>query len=321
MSRVLVTGGNGFVGQSLCPALINAGYQVRISTRISEKITSDQNIDSLSTGDIGPETDWTWALDNVDMIVHLAGRAHVMRETAADPLAAFRETNVEGTIKLAEAAVRKGIKRFVFISSVKAVGEQTYDHPFQETEPPAPEDAYGQSKWEAEQALSETVKGTGLETVILRPPLIYGPHVKGNFETLLSVCSKNIPLPLRAVTNQRSLIFVGNLTDAILKCLAHDKAAGETFFVRDDGNPSTAELICAIAEAFGVPARLLPVPPALLRLGGRLTGRSAMIRRLTESLVIDDGKIRSLLGWRPPHSMVEGMAQTTSWYQSMRSNG
>lgn len=161
MSRVLVTGGNGFVGQSLCPALINAGYQVRISTRISEKITSDQNIDSLSTGDIGPETDWTWALDNVDMIVHLAGRAHVMRETAADPLAAFRETNVEGTIKLAEAAVRKGIKRFVFISSVKAVGEQTHDHPFQETEPPAPEDAYRKSKWEAEQALSETVKARG----------------------------------------------------------------------------------------------------------------------------------------------------------------
>lgn len=316
MSRILVTGGNGFVGLNLCPALVNAGHHVRITTRTEIPTANTRNIEAVVTGDIGIKTNWTPILENIDFVVHLAGRAHVMRETHLDPLKAFQQTNVEGTKYLAEAAAQQGIKRFIFMSSVKALGERTGEKPLQETDTPSPEDAYGKSKFEAEQALRVISQTTNLETVILRPPLIYGPHVKGNFKTLLKACSKKIPLPLGAVDNQRSLIFVGNLVDAISQCLAHDNAAGHTFLLRDDINLSSKEMVQNIAQALDVPARLIPLPLTILRLAGQLTGKKAMIQRLTESLVVDDSHIRTVLGWKPPYSMVEGMKQTAAWYQS-----
>jgi nucleoside-diphosphate-sugar epimerase len=257
-------------------------------------------------------------LENIDAVVHLAGRAHVMRETVEDPLEAFRFINVAGTQRLAEAALQHGIKRLIFVSSIKVQGEKTDGKAFIETDTPVPEDPYGQSKWEAEQALCRVTQNKSLEVVILRPPLIYGPHVKGNFETLLKVCLKKLPLPLGAVQNQRSLIFVGNLVSAITQCLEHDKAAGETFVVSDGENMSTAELIRRIAAALQVPPRLVPITPKFLKLAGQLVGRQAMIARLTESLTVDSSKICTLLGWKPPHSVIEGLEQTAAWFRSSR---
>jgi len=318
MSRILVTGGDGFVGRTLCPALLKAGHHVRITKR--QMNGDNQNgIETVAIGNIGPETDWTWALDNIDTVVHLAGRAHVMRETEADPLAAFRHINVDATKRLAESAVHHGVKRLIFISSIKVNGERTTGVPFKETDDPAPEDAYGQSKWEAEQALQEIACRTGLEIVILRPPLIYGPNVKGNFLTLLRACNKSLPLPLGAIHNQRSLIFVANLCDAMMCCLEHEKAAGEIFLIRDSDDISTPDLIRTIAWALKVPARLVPLPPKFLTLAGQLIGRGATVTRLTESLTVDDGKIRTLLGWKPPHSVVEGLEQTATWFLSHHS--
>lgn len=318
MSRILVTGSGGFVGRALCPALLKAGHHVRITSRSLATQTAHHGVETVAIGDIGPDTDWTWALENIDAVVHLAGRAHVMQETEADPLTAFRLVNTAGTKRLAEATLQHGVKRLVFMSSIKVHGEQSHDGAFLETDTLAPEDPYGQSKWEAEQALRAVAQNNDLETVILRPPLIYGPHVKGNFKTLLNVCSKSLPLPLGAIQNKRSLIFIGNLVSAIIKCLEHDKAAGETFLVSDDKDISTADLIRCIATALHVSPRLVPIAPKFLKFVGRLVGHEAMITRLTESLIVDSSKIRSLLGWKPPHSVVEGLEQTATWFQSSR---
>jgi len=318
MSRILVTGGAGFVGRALCPALLQAGHQVRITSRSPTSQPAKNEIETVAIRNIGPDTDWTWALENIDAVVHLAGRAHVMQETEEDPLEAFRFINVAGTQHLAEAASQHGIKRLIFVSSIKVQGEKTDGKGFSETDIPAPEDPYGQSKWEAEQALCRVAQNKDLEVVILRPPLIYGPYVKGNFKSLLNFCSKKLPLPLGAVQNQRSLIFVGNLVSAITQCLEHDKAAGETFVVSDGEDMSTAELIRRIAAALQVPPRLLPIAPKLLKLAGQLVGRKAMIARLTESLTVDSSKICTLLGWKPPHSVIEGLEQTAAWFHSNR---
>jgi len=318
MSRILVTGSGGFVGRALCPALLKAGHHVRITSRSLATQTAHHDVETVAIGDIGPDTDWTWALENIDAVVHLAGRAHVMQETEADPLTAFRLVNTAGTKRLAEATLQHGVKRLVFMSSVKVHGEQSHDGAFLETDTLAPEGPYGQSKREAEQALRAVAQNSDLETVILRPPLIYGPHVKGNFKTLLNVCSKSLPLPLGAVQNQRSLIFVSNLVSAIIKCLEHDKAAGETFLVSDDKDISIADLIHCIATALHVSPRLVPITPKFLKFVGRLVGREAMITRLTASLIVDSSKIRSLLGWKPSYSVVEGLEQTATWFQSSR---
>jgi nucleoside-diphosphate-sugar epimerase len=318
MSRILVTGGAGFVGRALCPALLQSGHQVRITSRSPASQPPQNGIATVAIGNIGPDTDWTWALENIDAVVHLAGRAHIMQETEEDPLKAFRFINVAGTQRLAEAALQHGIKRLVFVSSIKVHGEKTDGEGFSEADTPTPGDPYGQSKWEAEQALCRVAQNKNLEVVILRPPLIYGPHVMGNFKSLLNVCSKKLPLPLGSVQNQRSLIFVGNLVAAITQCLEHDKAAGETFVVSDGENMSTAELIRRIAAALQVPPRLVPITPKFLKLAGQLVGRQAMIARLTESLTVDSSKICTLLGWKPPHSVIEGLEQTAAWFRSSR---
>ena len=317
MTRVLVTGAAGFVGRALCAALREAGHEVVATTRgMAEPWTSGLEVHPIS--DIGPDTDWSGALAGVDAVAHLAARVHVMEERHAQPLAAYRRVNALGTRRLAEAAAANGVGRVVFLSTVKVNGETSGSTPFRESDRPAPGDDYALSKWEGEQALAEVAARTGLETVVLRPPLVYGPGVKGNFLRLLELCQRAPPLPLGAASNRRSLIFLGNLVNAVSVCLRRPEAAGQTYLVRDGEDVSTAQLIRRVGAAMGRPARLFPVPGVLLRLAGHLTGKSGTVGRLLGSLAVDDGKIRAHLGWTAPFTMAQGLAETVSWFASRR---
>ncbi len=319
MRRVLITGANGFVGQNLCVALRKAGYAVRGAVR-SEVNDDDRwsHGELFFIGDIGSGTDWEEALDSIDVVVHLAGRAHILRETAKDPLAEFLRVNAIGTERLARAAANAHVRRFIFISSIGVNGNVTDSSPFSEEDQPRSHNAYAVSKLEAEQALHRVAQETGLEVVIVRPPLVYGPGVGANFLRLLRLVQKGVPLPFGSINNQRSLVYVGNLVDAIIACLEHPAAAGQTYLVSDGEDVSTPELIRRIATSLGRPARLLPVPPALLRFAGQLTGKSAQVERLLDSLVIDSSKIRRELGWTPPFTMEQGLAETAEWYKDAR---
>ncbi len=265
-------------------------------------------------GDIGPATDWRQALQGIDAIVHLAARVHVMRDDSSDPLAEHRRVNRDGTRRLAEQAARAGVRRLVFLSTVKVHGERSVDRPFTEDDDPSPQDPYAISKWEAEQALHEVASRARLETVVLRPPLVYGPDVKGNFLTLLNLCRKGVPLPIGSVRNRRSLLAVGNLADAIRACVAAPAAAGQAFLVRDGEDLATPELVRRIGRALGRPARLVPVPVPLLRLAGMTPGLGGTIGRLLDSLAVDDRKLRRTLGWTPPLTMEAALAATAAWF-------
>lgn len=305
---VLVTGANGFVGRNLCPELQAQGWQVRAAVR--RRGQAPQACQECLVADLGPETDWQAAVSGCDTVVHLSARVHVMQETAADPMAEFRRANVEGSLALAQAAIAAGVKRLVFVSTVKVHGEGAGSHAYTEQDVPLPEDPYGLSKWEAEQALTTLAQHSGLELVILRPPLVYGPGVGANFRRLMHISAKGLPLPLAAIRNRRSLLFVGNLCHAIGHCLRHPAAVGATYLVSDDEVVSTPELFRRMARQAGAPDRLWPLPPLVLRLLGLLTGKSAEIFRLTESLEIDSSLIRRQLGWQAPFSMDQGLAVT-----------
>lgn len=317
--RILLTGANGFVGRRTSSALEAAGYRVRHalrSTPRNEMLTcQDQGLKLVTVGDIGPGTSWEEALSGVDAVVHLAARVHVMNDTHADPLAEFRRVNVGGTETLARAAARLGVRRLVFVSSIKVNGEATVDVPFSEQSTPAPVDPYGISKWEAEQALLEVAAATGLEVVIVRPPLMYGPGVKANFLRLVRAVARGAPLPLGLVQNRRSLLFVDNLADAIVHCVRHPSAAGNTFLISDGAPVSSADLVRSIGRALGKYPRLLPIPPSWLRLVGRAFGREDVVRRLLSSLVVDDRRIRDVLQWSPPYTAEQGLAETVDWWR------
>lgn len=305
-ARILVTGASGFVGRALCARLAAAGHAVIPAVRRKTGLARE-----VMVGEIGRSTDWRAALEDCDVVVHLAARVHVMRDDVDDSLAAFRQVNTEGTLNLARQAAQAGVKRFVFVSSIKVNGEGR-DEPYRETDAPAPEDGYAISKWEAEQGLHEIARETGLEAVILRPPLVYGSGVKANFRRLLDTVARGWPLPLGAIHNRRSLLYLGNFVDAIRVCVEHPAAAGRTFLL-DDGHPvSTPELIRALAWAMGRPARLLPVPVGVLRFVGTMLGKRAPVVRLTGSLYVDSSAIRSRLAWTPPYSMAEGLAETVA---------
>lgn len=310
-TRILVTGATGFVGRVLTAALVAAGHDVVACVRDAARPTI-AGVTRRVVADVGPETDWREALAGVEAVAHLAARVHVMDEGERAPLAAYRRVNALGTRRLAEAAAAAGVKRLLFLSTVKVNGERSAAEPFRESDPPAPADDYARSKWEGEQALAEVAATHGLETVVLRPPLIYGPGVAGNMGRLLDLVRRAPPLPLAAIDNRRSLLYVGNLASAAVACLTSPAAAGETYLVRDGEDVSTPELIRRIGAAASAPLRLFAVPPELIRLAGGLSGRAAAVARLLDSLVIDDRKIRTQLGWVPPFTMAEGLAETVS---------
>jgi nucleoside-diphosphate-sugar epimerase len=308
---VLVTGANGFIGRSLCDVLAASGRRVRRAVRMPVPGLPD----AVPVGDIGPDTDWRTTLEGVSGVVHLAARTHVLRETATDSLAEYREINVSGTERLARSAAAVGVRRLVFVSSVKVNGERTKERPFTEDGAPRPEDNYGISKWEAEQALSRIAAATGLEVVVLRPPLVYGPGVKGNFLRLMNLVARGVPLPLGAVDNRRSFIYTGNLAGAIVKALDAPLAAGRTYLVSDGEDASTPDLVRGLARALGVKPRLLSLPLAALGLGATLAGKRVEFARLTGSLQADSSRIRRELDWQPPFALAQGLELTAKWYQ------
>lgn len=315
-NNILITGANGFVGRAVCARLLLEGWQVRGVIRSTKQVDSLLvGIEIIKIGSIGTDTDWSDALTGVDAVVHLAARVHVMNDNVAEPLAAFRQVNVAGTERLARIAATNGVKRFVFLSTVKVNGEETENHQFTERDTPNPHDDYSTSKWEAEQALHNISDATGLEIVILRLPLVYGQGVKANFLRLLDMVNKNIPLPLSMVNNKRSMIYIGNLVDVIIKCIEHPKAANETFLVSDGQDISTPELIRMIARVMGKKARLFLCPAPLLKMIGKIAGKSDEIERLTGSLQIDSAKIRRELSWTPPFTMEQGLKETAEWFK------
>lgn len=310
--KVLVTGANGFVGQTVCQYLLE--HEIAIRKVIRHRPASPVDEDYQVIGDISGHTDWARALGQIDSIIHLAARAHVMNDGVADPLREFRKINVEGTVNLAWQAARANVRRFIFISSIKVNGEKTAGEAFTETDAPVPQDPYGISKYEAEQALHQVARETGLEVVILRPPLIYGPLVKANFYQLMNAIYQGWPLPLGRIQNQRSLLYVRTFADAIKTCLTHPKAGGETFLVSDEESFSTPELITRLGQFLACSPRLLRLPLSWMRIGGKLLRKAAAIDKLTSSLVVDHGKIREQLNWFAPYSMDAGLEKTAEWF-------
>jgi nucleoside-diphosphate-sugar epimerase len=311
--KVLVTGASGFVGKTLCAHLASLHFDV-VATVQNLPDTSVPGMEYRIVTEMSSTTDWSDALANVQTVIHCAARVHVMHDHAQDPLTEFRRVNTLGTETLARAAAHCGVKRLIFLSSIKVNGESTLPlSPFDEASPAKPQDSYAISKWEAEQALTQIATETGLEVVTLRCPLVYGPGVKGNFLRLLQAVDHGIPLPLALARNRRSLIYLDNLTNAIATCLTHPAAAGKTYLVSDGEDVSTAELIARIAQALGKPSRLWPCPLGLMELAGRMTGKSDEIARLLGSLCIDSSRICSELDWRPPYTLEQGLAETAQW--------
>ena len=296
---VLVTGASGFVGRGLLPRLARDG-DVRAAVRLAGAGETSSTAVTVVVGDLIARPDVGAALSGVDAVVHLAARVHVMRDQAADPLAAFRAMNVDAAVHLARAAARAGVRRFVLLSSVKVLGESGT---FREDDAAAPSDPYGVSKLEAERALIGIGAETGMEVVIVRAPLVYGPGVAANMAALMRVVDRGVPLPFALVKNRRSLVARANLVDLLAVVVRHPAAANGTFHVSDGEDLSTPELIRRVARALDRPARLLPVPVALLALGARITGRGAVAQRLLGSLVLDISRARTVLGWTPPVPM------------------
>ncbi|MDD2918627.1 SDR family oxidoreductase [Rhodoferax sp.] len=305
---ILVTGASGWVGSRLCQRLMRDGAKVRASARTADSTPGLPQ--SVAVEQIDATTDWHHALHGARVVVHLAARVHVMHDTASDPLAAFRAVNVDGTLNLARQASVAGVERFVFISSVKVNGEGTQaGQVFSETDAPNPQDAYALSKYEAEQGLRQIASDTGMDVVIIRPPLVYGPGVKANFATLMRAVKKGWPLPLGAVHNQRSLVALDNLVDFIVTCITHPQAANQIFLVSDGQDLSTTALVRGMARATGVPERLLPVPMWALQAAGALLGKGDAMQRLCGNLQVNISKARELLGWVPPVSVEEGLTR------------
>lgn len=318
--RVLVTGANGFVGRYVCRKLIASGSSPVAGVRdpgiwpeLQQAIPGLNEVSLL--GDLGTNPKLQSSLSRISVVVHLAARVHVMREQARDPLQEFRKVNVNGTRSVALAAVAAGVRRLVFVSTVKVHGESTSQIPLCEDTPSNPVDPYAISKWEAEEVLRTVAAETGLEVVIVRPPLIYGPGVRGNFLRLIKLVNLAMPLPWPKGENCRSMIGADNLADFLVRCVDHPEAARRTFLVKDSDDISTRELMTRLAQLLSRPLRLFPAPEPLIRLAAKLASKQDMVSRLLDSLVIDSARARRLLEWVPPMTLDEGLAATALWYR------
>ena len=311
---ILVTGATGFVGRSVVEQLLNDHYGVRACSRL-KNVCNSTGVELYEIGDMLESIDWHQALQDIYVVIHTAARVHIMDDLAADPLTEFRKVNTAGTLNLARQAADAGVKRFIFISSIKVNGEMTLvDQPFRPNDNYIPTDPYGLSKYEAEQGLLAIAKETGMEVVIIRPPLVYGPGVKANFASMMKWSNRGVPLPFGAIHNQRSLVALDNLVDFIIHCIDHPKAANEVFLISDSDDVSTTKLLHKVANAFGKKPRLIPVPVWLMTLVAKLVGKGDVATRLFGSLQVDSSKARELLDWQPVITMDEQLKKTADAY-------
>lgn len=309
--KVLLTGSTGFVGSKVAKRL-SVEQKLEITCAIRRSVSTDIGTEVLIAG-LRADTNWLEAVGGQNVVIHSAARVHVMDDQSADPLAEFRKTNVDGTLNLARQAAASGVKRFIFISSIKVNGEGTApSKPYTAFDTPAPQDPYGVSKMEAEQGLREIAQQTGMEVVVIRPVLVYGPGVKANFRSMMNWLNKGVPLPLGAIHNKRSLVSLDNLVDLIVTCIDHPAAANQTFLVSDGEDLSTSEMLRRMAGALGKPARLLPVPAVMLEWGAALLGKRAVAQRLCGSLQVDIRHTCETLNWSPPVSVDEGFRAAAS---------
>jgi nucleoside-diphosphate-sugar epimerase len=308
MKQVLITGATGFVGKEM-------RHQLRIQgIPCVEAVRYKINPDQFEMGNLNEKTNWTTALSGCDVVVHLAARVHMMQDKVGDPLGAYREVNVDATMALAEQSASLGIRRFIFVSSVKVNGEATTDKAFTAHDVPAPLDPYGQSKMEAEYALQKLGQKTGMEIVIVRPPLVYGPGVRANFLRLMQLVRLGIPLPLGNIHNCRSMVALDNLVNLLMVCIEHPNAAGQILMVSDDEDMSTSALIKVLAQAMNKKIILLPIPSTLIRVGSRLIGKVNAADRLLGSLQVDIRHTKKTLNWTPAISSVVGIQKTVSHF-------
>lgn len=315
MTSALITGSNGFIGKALGEDLRARGFGVRHALRSEPVISGFNPAHSIVVGDIDADTCWQKALASIDVVIHLAARVHVTGNIAASEYAGFQKLNVDGTCNLARQAAKAGVRRFVFISSIKVNGEATLPgKPFTADDIPAPVDAYGKSKWEAERALQAIAEETGLQVVIIRPPIVYGPDVKANFRAMMDCLFWHLPLPLGAVNNRRSILALDNLIDLIAVCVEHPAAANQTFLARDAEDLTTTELLRRIALAMNVKPLLLPVPVSVMTALAGLIGKKSMAQKLCGSLQVDMKNTQKILGWIPPVSTDEALRKTVRHY-------
>lgn len=316
--KVLITGASGFIGSALTQFLYKQNYSITVTLRrVSNTLPSD--IQQKLIGNLLPNIDWSQTLADTDTVIHLAARAHILKEQSTDPLTAFRATNTAATLNLAQQAAAAGVRRFIFISSIGVNGNKTLDKPFTVTDTPNPAEHYAISKHEAELGLKQIAAQTGMEVVIIRPPLVYGAGAKGTFNQLIKTVAKRVPLPLGCIHNQRSLVALPNLIDLITTCIDHPAAANQTFLISDGEDLSTTDLLRRLSHALGKPARLLPIPQQLLETTLNLLGKQAIAQRLCGNLQIDMTHTRKTLNWTPPVSVDEALRQTAQTYlQSQR---
>ena len=312
--KVLVTGANGFIGGHLCAHLSAHGYEVRKAVR---RLSPEP--DSFAVGELGEQTDWSAALEGVEVIVHAAARVHVLHEVVDDPVSEFLGVNVKATQHLARSAAKAGVKRLVFISSIGVLGNYS-EAPFSESDQPNPSNIYSMSKWEAEQALRRIADEMELDVVIIRPPLVYGPGVKANFLRLMEHVHQRHPMPFRMIHNARDFVSISNLCHFIEQVMEHPQAANQTYLICDGQAVSTPELISRLATLMGTSARLLPVPDSMLHLGAKLLSKERFYHSVCSSLRIDTRKAREELDWKPAESLQQGLEQTVQWFLTEQQN-